>query len=148
MGKKKDRELKATENRDFINKIVSKVKKACKKDGDFSAIFLTSANGAGASFVAGDARELHEMLVETGKGDKHFATILYQSAMEVGPGHTKDEVRGLMKSTDTDAKEIRLPDGSIGGFALDADSIDSLTPKDIQNILDRMIDSKKGGRQS
>lgn len=150
MGKKKDRKLKVTENRDFINKMVSKVKKACKKDGDFSAIFLTSADGAGASFVAGGAEDLHEMLVQTAKGDKHFATILRQASNEAGPGHTKDEIRDMiLGDTDSDnIKEVRLSDGTVGGFALDADSIESLTPQDIQDMLDRMINDQRSGRKS
>ena len=152
MSKNKDKKYTQKKTKALIEKTVVKLKKISKKNDKVSTIFLSSDKLDGVSFVAGDSRDLEKLLAVTAKQDKGFAKILHEASNKVKSNSFTNVLDINKKSSDNVDKnvleEFKLPDGTIAGFSMSLDEINSLTDKDIQEMIERMIDSRKGSGQS
>jgi len=131
--------------RSKTDKIVEKLKKISKNDKNFSSIFLTKSKGNGVSFVLGSAMTLHQMLEDTARKDKAFATVIKQVASRVEGYDLNDFDHEDMPEVVKDAikkfnnvEEIELPNGD-KALSIDPRNIEKLTEEDIDNILDRLL---------
>lgn len=136
------------------DKMVQKLKKLSKNDKNFSSIFLTKSKKNGVSFVLGSAMTLHQMLEDTARKDKGFATVIKQVAARV-EGYSMDDfdsneipkvVKDAIKSL-SNVEEIDLPNGD-KALSIDPRNIDKLTDEDIDNILDNLLGSSKDNDES
>lgn len=144
MAKKKNI---AKKTRRSIEKIVDKLKDVSDSNKSFAGIFLTRAEGSGVSFVLGNGKMLQELIEETCARDDNFNRVIQNAAKNVdrNPRMLDDEdsfdkflKRRQANNQDKNVEEINLEDGS-KALSIKADSVDDLTDKEIDDILDKMI---------
>lgn len=143
MAKKKNI---AKKTRRSIEKIVDKLKEVSDNNKDFAGIFLTRAEGSGVSFVLGNGHMLQTLIEETCARDDNFNRVIQNAARNVdrNPRMLDDQdsfdkfLKRREANQDTNVEEIRLEDGS-KALSIKADNVDDLTEKEIDDILDKMI---------
>ena len=135
-------------NEERLDEIANELKGIAKEDTGLSALFFYKSPKGGASFLQGDASDIHKMLSSTASQDTAFASIIKLVAHEIGnntgdgldprmPQELRDILTGKKKSGLVD-----LPGGH-KGIALDPNNIDKMTDSDVDDIINGLLGPQK-----
>ena len=130
---------------DQLEGMVETLKKIITRESKLAAIFLTKTTFGGTAFIQGDASDIHKALIQTAKEDTGFASIIKMVARELGAGDMDPRMPQELKDILDNKKTSGVVDipGVGKAIAIDPKNIDSLSEKDIDDIIDGIIDSIK-----
>ena len=141
-------------NQNIFKEIIDSLKNAKEKDENLSILFLTESDDSGNSIIMGSTDGIYNILNECCKKDPLFFNVLKKvvasnsSVEDFLPENIKKAISNMEKEG-SKSQVVDLPDGS-KGLMVDKSDIDSLSEKDIDDIVDNLLDgiNKANGNRS
>ena len=141
-------------NQNIFKEIIDSLKNAKEKDENLSILFLTESDDSGNSIIMGSANGIYNILNECCKKDPSFFNVLKKvvasnsSVEDFLPENIKKAISNMEKEG-SKSQVVDLPDGS-KGLMVDKSDIDNLSEKDIDDIVDNLLDGikKSNGNRS
>jgi hypothetical protein len=133
---RKKEKSKENDTISIIDEHVNKIRNLVKNDDSISIMMITSTSKGCNTLIQGNAGDLKRALVTSASSNENFSKLIIMASSELTSENSLEKIfKGLDRKT---SKNVNLPNGK-RGLAINAEDVENITDKEIDDIVDNMI---------